>query len=148
MSKANYILLICSTWCVSIINAGGVTREHQQPQRWQTSYNASRGSPVVNGFKLMFVAQRLTHWILWKCIFQNHFTNWYLEHFLWNWSYMNPTEPLWWRVNIMMTSSNGNIFRVTGHFCREFTGDWWIPRTKASDAELWCFSLIVAWTNG
>ena len=23
---------------------------------------------------------------------------------------------------IMMTSSNGNIFRVTGHLCREFTG--------------------------
>ena len=40
---------------------------------------------------------------------------------------------------IMMTSSNENIFRVTGHLCGEFTGDRWIPRTKASDAELWCF---------
>ena len=39
----------------------------------------------------------------------------------------------------MMTSSNGNIFRVTGHLCGEFTGPQWIPRTKASDAELWCF---------
>ena len=39
----------------------------------------------------------------------------------------------------MMTSSNGNIFRVTGPLCVEFTGDRWIPRTKASDAELWCF---------
>ena len=39
----------------------------------------------------------------------------------------------------MMTSSNGNIFRVTGHLCGEFTGLRWIPRTKASDAELWCF---------
>ena len=39
----------------------------------------------------------------------------------------------------LMTSSNGNIFRVTGHLCREFTGQRWIPRTKASDAELWCF---------
>ena len=38
-----------------------------------------------------------------------------------------------------MTSSNGNIFRVTGHLCREFTGDRWFPRTKASDTELWCF---------
>ena len=38
-----------------------------------------------------------------------------------------------------MTSSNGNIFRVTGHLCGEFTGRRWIPRTKASDAELWCF---------
>ena len=39
----------------------------------------------------------------------------------------------------MMTSSNGNIFRVTDHLCGEFTGPRWIPRTKASDAELWCF---------
>ena len=38
----------------------------------------------------------------------------------------------------MMTSSNGNIFRVTGHLCGEFTGPRWFPR-KASDAELWCF---------
>ena len=37
---------------------------------------------------------------------------------------------------IMMTSSNGNIFRVTGHFYGEFTIPRWIPRTKASDAEL------------
>ena len=37
----------------------------------------------------------------------------------------------------MTTSSNGNIFRVTGHLCGEFTGHRWIPRTKASDAELW-----------
>ena len=31
------------------------------------------------------------------------------------------------------------IFRVTGHFCGEFTGPRWIPCTKANDAELWCF---------
>ena len=39
----------------------------------------------------------------------------------------------------MMTSSNGNIFRATGHLCGEFTGLRWIPHTKASDAELWYF---------
>ena len=39
----------------------------------------------------------------------------------------------------MMTSSNGNIFRVTGHLCGEFTGPRCIPCTKASDSELWCF---------
>ena len=32
----------------------------------------------------------------------------------------------------MMTSSNGNIFHVTGPLCGEFTGRLWIPRTKAS----------------
>ena len=30
-------------------------------------------------------------------------------------------------------------FRVTGHLWGEFTGPRWIPRTKASDAELSCF---------
>ena len=40
---------------------------------------------------------------------------------------------------LMMTSSNGNIFCVTGPLCGEFTGDRWIPLTKASDAEPWCF---------
>ena len=40
---------------------------------------------------------------------------------------------------IMMTSSNGNIFRVTGPLCGDFTGHRWIPLTKASGAELWCF---------
>ena len=29
-----------------------------------------------------------------------------------------------------MTSSNGNIFRVTGHLCGEFTGHWWIPSQR------------------
>ena len=29
-----------------------------------------------------------------------------------------------------MTSSNGNIFRVTGPLCGEFTGDRWIPLPK------------------
>ena len=39
----------------------------------------------------------------------------------------------------MMTSSKGNIFRVTGLSCGEFIGHRWIPLTKASDAELWSF---------
>ena len=40
---------------------------------------------------------------------------------------------------ITLTSSNGKIFCVTGLLCGEFTGLQWVPRTKASDAELWCF---------
>ena len=35
----------------------------------------------------------------------------------------------------MMTSSNGNISRVSGPLCGEFTGHRWIPLTKASNAE-------------
>ena len=40
---------------------------------------------------------------------------------------------------VMITTTNGNIFRVTGPLCGEFTGHRVIPHTKASDAELWCF---------
>ena len=39
----------------------------------------------------------------------------------------------WWRHQMEKK------FRVTGLLCGEFTGDRWIPRTKASDAELWYF---------
>ena len=45
----------------------------------------------------------------------------------------------WWSIevhdiqaydNIMMTSSNGNIFRVTGPLCREFTGPGEFPTQR------------------
>ena len=39
----------------------------------------------------------------------------------------------------MMTSSNGNIFRVTDSLWGEFAGHRWVPLTKASNADLWCF---------
>ena len=49
----------------------------------------------------------------------------------------------------MMTSSNGNIFRVTGHLCGEFTGHRWIPRGhKGQWRGALVFSLISAWING
>ena len=44
----------------------------------------------------------------------------------------------------MMTSSNGNTFRVTGPLWEESTGHRWIPLTKANDAELWCFVLCAS----
>ena len=50
-------------------------------------------------------------------------------------------------VVVMMTSSNGIIFRVTGLLCGRFTSHRWITRTKASDEETLMFSLIWAWTN-
>ena len=46
-----------------------------------------------------------------------------------------------------MTSSNGNVFRVTGPLCGEFTGHRWIPLSKASDAELWCSLWSAPWIN-
>ena len=50
----------------------------------------------------------------------------------------------WWRHQMetnfaLLTSSNGNKFRVTGPLRGESTGHRWFPLTKASDEELWCF---------
>ena len=48
----------------------------------------------------------------------------------------------WWRHQMETFSS---LLAICG---REFTGHRWIPRTKASDAGLWFFSLICPWING
>ena len=65
-------------------------------------------------------------------------------------SVMIPVEARWiFRPMFMMTPSNGNIFRVTGHLCGEFTGPRWIPHSKASDAGRWCFLWSASeWTVG
>ena len=47
----------------------------------------------------------------------------------------------------MMTSSNGNIFRVTGHLCGKFTGPRWISRTNGQWRGALMFSLIYVWIN-
>ena len=63
------------------------------------------------------------------------------------WSLRYYTETTIYEQH-MMTSSNGDIFRVTGHLCGEFTGHQWIPHTKARDAELWCFLWSAPCING
>ena len=47
----------------------------------------------------------------------------------------------------MMTSSNGNIFRVTGPLCGEFTGPGEFPTQSQWHGAL-MFSLICVWING
>ena len=39
-------------------------------------------------------------------------------------------------MSSLITSSNGNTFRVAGLLCGEFTSHRWIPHTKARDVEL------------
>ena len=70
---------------------------------------------------------------------RKHLFKWTLRlqycHFL----YMGLFYLIFDSCLIMMALSNGNLFRVTGPFCGEFTGNRWIPHTKASKAELWYF---------
>ena len=60
----------------------------------------------------------------------------YADHRISGWTDMTacavPYETNIDFIYAMMTSSNGNIFRVTGPLCGEFTGHPWITRTKAS----------------
>ena len=65
-------------------------------------------------------------------------------HFYCSWSIHVIYQPIF-----MMTSSNGNIFRVTGHLCGEFTDPRWIPRTKASERSFEVFFdlLQIKWLN-
>ena len=48
---------------------------------------------------------------------------------------------------IMMTLSKGNIFRVTGPLCGEFTGHRWISHKQGQWRRALRFSLIYAWLN-
>ena len=41
---------------------------------------------------------------------------------------IKPHDVITWKHK--MSSSNGNIFRVTGHFYGEFTGHRWIPAQR------------------
>ena len=68
-----------------------------------------------------------------KCSSPVH-TSWYTIHGI-----MRQKRPVPNTTIVIMTSSNGSIFRVTGLLCWEFTGNRWIPLTKASATELWCF---------
>ena len=53
-----------------------------------------------------------------------------------------------WKLDLgMMTSLNGNIFRVTGHLCGEFTGPRWIPAQRPVTRSFDVFFICV-WKNG
>ena len=57
-----------------------------------------------------------------------------------------------WSYHHMMTSSNGNIVRIIGHLCREFTGHRRILRTKpvkrSFDIFFYAVNLCVSRWNG
>ena len=88
----------------------------------------------------------------------------FFTYFLWNVITLDTESPMrsWLALHdfprvliyqesfggVMMTSSNGNIFRVTGPLCGEFTGNRWIPPIKGQWSGALMFSLICTWING
>ena len=59
----------------------------------------------------------------------------------------NEIETFWcWTRNtVMMTSSNGNIYHITGPLCGEFTGEF--PSQKPVTWSFDFFSCICNWAN-
>ena len=120
---------------------------NESQQLFQVSWrqNPYMNSPMItkyasDDYVCIYHSQKVKHFTvligsMLKCLYSWLFLlpNHHEEY----WSYQCSMWMLIWKY--MMTSSKGNSFRVTGHLCGEFTAPQWIPRTKASDAELWCF---------
>ena len=116
----------------------------------QLPFEYSRSYLNINGAKSRL--RMVSHWLIFEKLktfpmfltalgHQNSAVYVYesMLHWLWERLWQITTVITVGGILFMMTSSNGNIFRVTCHFCGGFSGLRWIPRTKASDAELCCF---------
>ena len=128
-SKVLYILQTTFTW----LKTSWILR-------WRCHYEISRYVLADIKYGIIFT------WTISKLIF--------VIKTIWcHISGLTPTQVMVWCLTplisyLMMTSSNGTIFRATGHLCGEFTSPRWVPRTKASDADLWCFLWSAPRTNG
>ena len=80
--------------------------------------------PVIGGFH----SQRPVTRNSWAAQTYDIFSNTSLYQIL-----INEIQRAWWRHQLE------TFFRVSGPLWGKFTGHRWIPLTKASDAELWCF---------
>ena len=86
-------------------------------------------------------------WISFRNIFTVTETSWgWFNMNMLSHQYRSPIINIRRSHPLMMTWSNGNIFRFIGPLWGKSTGDRWIPLTKASDAELW-YLLFCALTN-
>ena len=110
-------------------------------ERWHREKNATTLWQI---YHKVFLAKR-RHSMLSGTEFLQAFYNGFGESVIsvlsWPWHgplFTIKTPPLGIRIPIiilrrsygMMASSNGNIFRVTGHLCGEFTLDRWIPAQR------------------
>ena len=95
----------------------------------------------------------VSEWCSYTQIQQDHYKP-YLVHnitkYATTYKFLSSKSLLWLRSckvqEFMMKSSNGNIFRVTGHLCGEFTGSGEFP-TQRPVTRSFDISLIYVWIN-
>ena len=122
---------------------------------WQLCYSISIRGPLLSGMWCEFSIQHavcvdncvicvssichndgseVVHWRYLDCtIIATRIRQWFQRD-------LDIYRESWWHIywNYMMTSSNGNISVLLAP-CEGNSPVRWIPLTKASDAELWCF---------
>ena len=140
LCKNMHLKMSSGKWRPSCLGLNVLTACFRWQQRKHWSYAllalCEGNPPVIDGFPSWRVSNTEGVCILW-CYHEI----WLRFGGLDNVYMLNATLLLsqlfsWMIESVMMTSSNGTIFRVTGPLCREFTSHLWIPLTKASDAEL------------
>ena len=95
---------------------------------------------TYNAALSMGAATTVWYWELWG----ERKDNWIHSIHLWSWELpwlccTGISRKGWKTTEVIHDVIKWKHFRVTGLLCRKFTGPWWVPHTKASDAELWCF---------
>ena len=135
MHYFKYHIIFVSAWC-----------PHQHTKRHILYCTIRRPVPYAISCPLLFFFDNTKHQMFWfhyvmekDTVSKGHFEkNYIITHVIS--SHRQREAKILHRFRLlMMTSSNGNILRVTGPLCEELTGHRWIPLTKVSDAELRCF---------
>ena len=110
-------------------------------------------SSVYNMWHFVHIATVFDHfvcvsWLIGSKSFPNLVNLWIVVKLQTNWFFTVKTKRAKWHgqkpIHWSQLLSHDNVMKWK-HFlrywplCGEFTGDRWIPRTKASDADIWCF---------
>ena len=128
ISSINEYMGKCLSYCITItLNTSKILSKYKFII-WQLRYGF-KGSAMTNTSQMwLFMAcdQSITEYRGNNLLFK-------IDHYIPVPVGMGTRETetsLWASSHNMMTSSNGNIFHVTGPLCWEFTGHRWFPLTK------------------
>ena len=115
---------------------------------YKTSFFRSATFPILSPWPNTAWLPIQYHVRIWRVSLQpwwRHQIDWLIDSFIYQSGAcpekqcLSSWDHLHGWTDTVMTDIHGNIFRVTGPLWGESTSYRWIPVTKSSDAELWCF---------
>ena len=103
---------------------------------WYKAISSHYADPITE-MEMSSFRQTFHDWLYWKLSYGYKFHKkwhfylvmswWRCVEAQWSLCYYIPSDHKFLFSFNMMTSSNGNVFCVTGPLCGEFTGQRWIP---------------------